>query len=69
MLNDKKYDFSEETNIKEKLYEECMEKQKELNVKKVTRIPVSLAELENRVITKIDKNKGKDNEIRMDKER
>ena len=46
-----------------------MEKQKELNVKKVTRIPVSLAELENRVITKIDKNKGKDNEIRMDKER
>lgn len=69
MLNDKKYDFSEETNIKEKLYEECMEKQKELNDKKVTRIPVSLAELENRVITKIDKNKGKNNEIRMDKER
>lgn len=69
MLDDKKYDFSEETNIKEKLYEECMEKQKELNDKKVTRIPVSLAELENRVITKIDKNKGKDNEIRMDKER
>ncbi len=69
MLNDKKYDFSEETNIKEKLYEECMEKQKELNDKKVTRIPVSLAELENRVITKIDKNKGKDNEIKMDKER
>lgn len=69
MLNDKKYDFSEETNIKEKLYEECMEKQKELNDKKVTRIPVSLTELENRVITKIDKNKGKDNEIKMDKER
>lgn len=69
MLNDKKYDFSEETDIKEKLYEECMNKKKELENRHLARIPVSLDELEDVIVTKIDKNKGKGNEIKIDKEK
>ncbi len=69
MLNDKKYDFSEETNIKEKLYEECMNKKKELENQQSARRPVSLDELENITITRIDKNKGNDKEIKIDKEK
>ncbi len=69
MLNDKKYDFSEETDIKEKLYEECMNKKKKLENSHLARIPVSLDELEDVIVTKIDKNKGKDNEIKIDKEK
>ncbi len=69
MLNDKKYDFSEETNIKKKLYEECMNKKKELENQQSARRPVSLDELENITITRIDKNKGNDKEIKIDKEK
>lgn len=69
MLNDEKYDFSKESNIKEKLYEECLEKKKELDSKKIARVPVSLDELENKTITKIDMNKGKSKEIKMNKEK
>ena len=69
MLNDKKYDFSEETNIKKKLYEECMNKKKELEDQQSARKPVSLDELENITITRIDKNKGNDKEIKIDKEK
>lgn len=69
MLNDKRYDFSEETNIKEKLYEECMNKKKELENQQSARRPVSLYELENITITRIDKNKGNDKEIKIDKEK
>ncbi len=68
MLNDEKYDFSKETNFKEKLFKECIEKKLEPESKKTTRIPVSLDELENKVITKIEKNKGMDKEIKMNKE-
>lgn len=67
MLNDEKYDFSKESNIKEKLYEECLKKKKELDSEKIARIPVRLDELENKIITKIDMNKGKSKEIKMDK--
>ncbi len=69
MLNDEKYDFSKETNLKEKLLKECLEKKSELENNKTTRMPVSLDELENKVITKIEKNKGMDKEIKMNKER
>lgn len=67
MLNDEKYDFSKESNLKEKLYEECIHKKKELENQVTARIPVSLDELEGTVITKIDKNKASTNEIKMDK--
>lgn len=69
MLDDEKYDFSQETNIKEKLYEECMNKKKELENQQSARIPVSLDELENKTVTRIDKNKGNDKEIKIDKEK
>ncbi len=69
MLSDKKYDFSEETNIKEKLYEKCINKKKELESQQLARIPVTLDELENITITKIDKNNGNDKEIKIDKEK
>lgn len=69
MLNDEKYDFSKETNIKEKLYRDCLEKKKEIDSQKSVRIPVSLSELENKSVTKLIKNNGKDKEIKMDMER
>lgn len=67
VLNDEKYDFSKESNLKEKLYEECIDKKKELENHQTARIPVSFDELEGTVITKIDKNKANTNEIKMDR--
>ena len=67
MLDDERYDFSKDTNIKEKLYKECLKKKAEMDEKKTTRTPVSLADLENRVITKMDKSKGLDKEMRKER--
>lgn len=73
MLNEEKYDFSKETKIREKLHDDCLKLEEELHKKKSqnARKSVTLDELENKKksVTKIDKNKDKEREIKMDREK
>lgn len=68
VLDSEKFDFSEETDIKDKLLKACLDKKKSIEDKPL-RTPISFEELAGDINknTKIEANKSKENSIKIDK--